>query len=161
MKKIAGRLRLDLAQFRELEAFAAFGSDLDKASKAALDLGGRMVELLKQPQYSPYSMEREVVSIWSGTSGGLNDVPLEDVRRFEAEFLDWVARERANIMTTIRETKELPDDLIVLLNSALTEFKQTFKKNDGTLLGVEDDAEALPEAEIEHGKVTKRVRKKS
>ncbi len=161
MKKIAGRLRLDLAQFRELEAFAAFGSDLDKASKAALDLGGRMVELLKQPQYSPYSMEREVVSIWSGTSGGLNDVPLEDVRRFEVEFLDWVARERANIMTTIRETRELPDDLIVLLNLALTEFKQTFKKNDGTLLGVEDDAEALPEAEIEHGKVTKKVRKKS
>ncbi len=160
MKKIAGRLRLDLAQFRELEAFAAFGSDLDKASKAALDLGGRMVELLKQPQYFPYSMEREVVSIWSGTSGGLNDVPLEDVRRFEAEFLDWISRERANIMTTIRETRELPDDLIVLLNSALTEFKATFKKNDGTLLGVEDDAEALLEAEIEHGKVTKRVRKK-
>ncbi len=159
MKKIAGRLRLDLAQFRELEAFAAFGSDLDKASQAALDRGGRMVELLKQGQYSPYSMEREVVSIWSGTSGGLDDVPLEDVRRFEVEFLDWMSRERSSVMTTIRETRELSDDTVTLMNSSLAEFKQTFTTSAGTLLGAEAEPEALPEEEIEHGKVTKKVRK--
>ncbi len=83
MRKVAGRLRLDLAQFRELEAFAAFGSDLDAASKAQLERGTRLVELLKQPQYQPYSMEREVVSVWSGTSGSLDDVPVEDIRRFD------------------------------------------------------------------------------
>src|SRR5512147_2516934 len=88
MKKVAGRLRLDLAQFRELEAFAAFGSDLDKASKDQLERGARLVELLKQPQYSPMPIERQVVSLWAGTTGNLDEVPVEDVRRFEAEFLD-------------------------------------------------------------------------
>ena len=83
MKEVAGRLRLDLAQYRELEAFAAFGSDLDKASKAQLARGARLVELLKQPQYSPFPVERQVVSIWAGTTGQLDDVPVEDIRRFE------------------------------------------------------------------------------
>src|SRR5207248_9047760 len=93
MKKVAGRLRLDLAQYRELEAFAAFGSDLDAASKAQLERGARLVELLKQPQYTPFSIEEEVVSIWAGTTGQLDDVPVEDIRRFEAEFLDFLRRE--------------------------------------------------------------------
>src|SRR5213076_3008831 len=83
MRKVAGRLRLDLAQYRELEAFAAFGSDLDKASKAQLERGSRLVELLKQAQYTPYSVERQVVSVWAGTSGELDDVPVQDIRRFE------------------------------------------------------------------------------
>ncbi len=91
MKSVAGRLRLDLAQYRELEAFAAFGSDLDAASKAQLDRGSRLVELLKQPQYSPFPVEHEVVSIWAGTTGQLDDVPVEDIRRFESEFLDTCA----------------------------------------------------------------------
>ena len=95
MRKVAGRLRLDLAQFRELEAFAAFGSDLDAASKAQLARGARLVELLKQPQYQPRSRwSDEVVSIWAGTTGQLDEVPVEDIRRFEAEFLDYVERER-------------------------------------------------------------------
>jgi len=93
MKKVAGRLRLDLAQFRELEAFAAFGSDLDAASKAQLERGSRLVELLKQPQYQPFPMEEEVVSVWSGTTGKLDDVPLEDIKRFEREFLDFLKRD--------------------------------------------------------------------
>ncbi len=112
MRKVAGSLRLNLAQFRELEAFAAFGSDLDKASKAQLERGSRLVELLKQPQYAPFSMEREVVSVWAGTTGQLDDVPLEDIKRFEAEFLENVEREHAGIMTTIRETAELSDDTV-------------------------------------------------
>ena len=84
MRKVAGRLRLDLAQFRELEAFAAFASDLDKASRAQLDRGARLVELLKQPNYSPYPVEEQVVSVWAGTEGKLDDVPVGEVRRFEA-----------------------------------------------------------------------------
>ncbi|MFM1786587.1 MAG: hypothetical protein RL228_537, partial [Actinomycetota bacterium] len=87
MKRVAGRLRLDLAQYRELEAFAAFGSDLDAASKAQLDRGARLVELLKQPQYSPFSMADAVISVWAGTTGKMDDVPVEDIRRFESEFL--------------------------------------------------------------------------
>ncbi|MEI2728436.1 MAG: F0F1 ATP synthase subunit alpha [Candidatus Nanopelagicales bacterium] len=158
MKKVAGSLRLNLAQFRELEAFAAFGSDLDKASKAALERGSRLVELLKQPQYTPFSMEREVVSVWAGTSGGLDDVPLEDIKRFEAEFLDYLARDKSEILTTIRETKDLSDDTVTLLESSLADFKRGFTTSEGTLLGHEAEAEALPDEEIEHGKVTRKVR---
>ncbi|MBP7972329.1 MAG: F0F1 ATP synthase subunit alpha, partial [Candidatus Nanopelagicales bacterium] len=159
MKKVAGSLRLNLAQFRELEAFAAFGSDLDKASKAAIERGSRLVELLKQPQYAPFSMEREVVSVWSGTSGGLDDVPLEDIRRFELEFLDYVGREQAGIMDTIRETKDLSDDSVNGLQSALDEFKRGFVTTEGDLLIKDEPVEALPDEEIEHSKITRQVRR--
>jgi F-type H+-transporting ATPase subunit alpha len=159
MKKVAGSLRLDLAQYRELEAFAAFGSDLDKASKAALERGARLVELLKQPQYDPFSMEREVVAVWSGTSGALDDVPLEDVKRFEKEFLAFMDREMSEVMDTIRETKDLSDGSVTLLNSGIAKFKSQFVTSDGSLLGTEAEAEALAEEEIEHGKVTRKVRK--
>ena len=93
MKKVAGQLRLSLSQFRDLEAFAAFASDLDAASRAQLDRGARLVELLKQPQYTPYPVEEEVVSIWAGTTGQLDDVQVEDVRRFEQQFLDYLRRQ--------------------------------------------------------------------
>ncbi len=158
MKKVAGSLRLNLAQYRELEAFAAFGSDLDKASKAALERGARLVELLKQSQYAPFSMEREVVSVWSGTSGGLDDVPLEDIKRFEAEFLDFLEREKGEVLITIRDTRDLSDDSVILLELALTDFKRGFTTSAGTLLGTEVEEEPLPEEEIEHGKVTRKVR---
>src|SRR5437016_7738198 len=104
MRSVAGRLRIDLAQYRELESFAAFGSDLDKASQDQLARGARLVELLKQPQYSPYRVERQVVSIWAGTSGELDVVPVPDIRRFEAEFLDYVAREHKGIYDAILQT---------------------------------------------------------
>src|ERR671932_810014 len=90
VRSVAGRLRIDLAQYRELEAFAAFGSDLDKASQDQLARGARMVELLKQPAASPFSIGRETVSIWAGTSGQLDEVEVGDIRRFETEFLDYV-----------------------------------------------------------------------
>jgi F-type H+-transporting ATPase subunit alpha len=127
MKKIAGRLRLDLAQYRELEAFAAFGSDLDAASKAQLERGARMVELLKQGQYSPYSVERQVVSIWAGTTGKLDDVAVADIRRFESELLDFIARERKDIFTVISETKQLEDDTVAKMETAVADFKKQFK----------------------------------
>ncbi|MEY4498130.1 MAG: hypothetical protein RJA40_235 [Actinomycetota bacterium] len=139
MKKIAGRLRLDLAQFRELEAFAAFGSDLDAASKAQLERGARMVELLKQGQYSPYSLERQIVSIWAGTSGELDSVAVADIRRFESELLDFIGRERKDIFTVISETKQLEDDTIAKMKSAVADFKKQFKPSAA---GVVNDAPA-------------------
>jgi F-type H+-transporting ATPase subunit alpha len=129
MKKIAGRLRLDLAQFRELEAFAAFGSDLDAASKAQLERGSRLVELLKQSQYTPFSLERMVVSIWAGTTGQLDSVAVADIRRFEGEFLDYLAREHKSIYDVIAETKELSDDTLAKLTSAINAFKEQFSSS--------------------------------
>ena len=129
MKKIAGRLRLDLAQFRELEAFAAFGSDLDAASKAQLERGARMVELLKQGQYSPFSLEKQIASIWAGTTGNLDSVAVADIRRFESEFIDFLGRERKEIMTTISETKLLEDETVAKLQAAIDDFKKIFKSS--------------------------------
>lgn len=146
MKKIAGRLRLDLAQFRELEAFAAFGSDLDAASKAQLERGSRLVELLKQGQYSPFSLERMIASIWAGTTGQLDSIDVADIRRFESEFLDYLAREHAGVMSAIAETKELSDDTVASLTKAITTFKERFvssaKKavNEAPVKAEDDDA---------------------
>lgn len=142
MKKIAGRLRLDLAQFRELEAFAAFGSDLDAASKAQLERGARMVELLKQGQYSPFALEKQIASIWAGTTGNLDSVPVADIRRFEAEFIDFLARERKEIMTTISETKVLDDETVAKLQAAIDEFKKMFKSSVASAV-VDSDEDPL------------------
>jgi len=131
IKKIAGRLRLDLAQYRELEAFAAFGSDLDAASKQQLERGARMVELLKQGQYSPYSVERMVASIWAGTTGQMDSIPVADIRRFEAEFLEFLATERKQILDVIATTRELTDDTAASLVEAITAFKAIFKATAG------------------------------
>ncbi|GGX82291.1 MULTISPECIES: F0F1 ATP synthase subunit alpha [Streptomyces] len=135
MKQVSGRLRVDLAQFRELEAFAAFGSDLDAASKASLERGKRMVELLKQAQYAPYSTEDQVVSIWAGTTGKMDDVPVEDIRRFERELLDFLHREHKGLMTSIREGGKMSDDTLQAVGDAIASFKQQFETADGKLLG--------------------------
>jgi F-type H+-transporting ATPase subunit alpha len=142
IKKIAGRLRLDLAQYRELEAFAAFGSDLDAASKAQLERGARMVELLKQGQYSPFSVERQVASIWAGTTGKMDSIPVVDIRRFEAEFLDFIARERKQIFEVISSTKELSDDTVASLEEAIATFKSQFKPSVAPVVN-EKKADAL------------------
>jgi F-type H+/Na+-transporting ATPase subunit alpha len=146
MKKVAGSLRIDLAQYRDLEAFAAFASDLDKASRAQLDRGGRLVELLKQGQYTPYPVHHQVVSIWAGTTGKLDEVPLEEVRRFETEFLDYLARDRAEILDSIANTKDLSDDTVQLLDKAVTEFKGQFVTASGQPL-VKDEPVAPLEDE--------------
>jgi F-type H+-transporting ATPase subunit alpha len=127
MKSVAGRLRLDLAQYRELEAFSAFGSDLDKASKAQLERGARLVELLKQAQYTPYSVERQVVSIWAGTSGALDDIPVADIRKFEREFLDYVGRQHKGIYDAIIGDLKIEGDIVDQLNNAIEDFKKTFE----------------------------------
>ncbi|WP_322766913.1 MULTISPECIES: F0F1 ATP synthase subunit alpha [unclassified Frankia] len=149
MKAVAGRLRLDLAQYRELEAFSAFGSDLDKASRAQLDRGARMVELLKQPQYEPFPVERQVVSIWAGTSGQLDDVPVADIRRFEREFLEFVERSQPGVFKTIRETGKLDDDTVTALEQLIAKFKAEFMLSGGQPLVNEPLPESLDPSELE------------
>ncbi len=134
MKAVSGRLRLDLAQYRELEAFSAFASDLDKASKAQLDRGQRLVELLKQAQFAPYAVERQVVSIWAGTNGYVDIVPVGDVRRFETEFLDFVSRSHQGIYDAIVQTGKLEDGTIEQLKKAVDDFAKQFQISDGTPL---------------------------
>ncbi|WP_322748052.1 MULTISPECIES: F0F1 ATP synthase subunit alpha [unclassified Frankia] len=149
MKAVAGRLRLDLAQYRELEAFSAFGSDLDKASRAQLDRGARMVELLKQPQYEPFPVERQVVSIWAGTSGQLDDVPVADIRRFEREFLEFVERSQPGVFKTIRETGKLDADTVTALEQLIAKFKAEFMLSGGQPLVNEPLPESLDPSELE------------
>jgi F-type H+/Na+-transporting ATPase subunit alpha len=155
MRAVAGSLRLNLAQYRELEAFAAFGSDLDKASQDQLARGARLVELLKQPQYSPFPVEQEVVSIWAGTTGELDIVPVQDIRRFEREFLDFVGREYPGIYDAIRQTGKLEDDTVEQLKRAITEFKKQFQTSAGELLVNEPPAEAMDAEAVGREKVTR------
>jgi F-type H+-transporting ATPase subunit alpha len=158
MKKVAGRLRLNLAQYRELEAFAAFGSDLDAASKAQLERGARLVELLKQPQYQPQSMEREVVSVWAGTTGQLDDVPVEDIRRFDAEFLAYVERTAPGVMAGIRDTTDLSDDAVAELERVIGDFKKQFTTSAGHLLVNDEPVAAVADEEIDHTQIKRQVR---
>ncbi len=123
MKSVAGTLKLDLAQFRELEAFATFGSELDAVSRAQLDRGQRLVELLKQPLNSPMAVEEQVVSISAGTTGAIDDIPVDEVRRFERELLEWVRTRHSSLLAGIRDTGNLPADE---LKAAISDFKAQF-----------------------------------
>jgi F-type H+-transporting ATPase subunit alpha len=147
MKSVAGNLRLSLSQYRDLEAFAAFASDLDAASRAQLDRGSRLVELLKQPQYAPFPVEDQVVSVWAGVNGHLDDVPIEDIRRFESEFLDFLKRGHAGVLEAIRETRSLPEETVTALKDAIDEFRRGFETSSGELLVSEDEAGALEPGE--------------
>jgi F-type H+/Na+-transporting ATPase subunit alpha len=141
MKMVAGGLKLALSQFRDLEAFASFSSDLDPVSRAQLDRGARLVELLKQPQYSPMPVERQVISVWAGTSGYLDDVPVEDISRFESEFLDYLQQSKSGIYDTIRETGQLSDDTLTALKDAIDQFRSGFETHAGEMLVSEEDDE--------------------
>ena len=159
MKKVSGQLKLDLAQYREMQAFAMFAADLDPASRRQLERGQRLTELLKQPQASPYPFEEQVVSIWVGSTGRLDDVPLDDIRRFEAELLDFLRRERPGILEAIRETADFTDDTEKALDEAVTDFKQTFETSDGKLLGVgREEFEALEEESVEQEQIVRQKR---
>jgi F-type H+/Na+-transporting ATPase subunit alpha len=149
MKTVAGGLKLALSQYRDLEAFASFSSDLDPASRAQLERGGRLVELLKQPQYSPFPVERQVVSVWAGNAGYLDDVPVEDIRRFETEFLDDLQRNRPGIYDAIRETGALTDDTAVALKDAIEKFRGGFEKTGGELLVTEEPAEPMAVEDVQ------------
>ncbi len=156
MRKVAGRLRLDLAQFRELEAFSAFASDLDRASRAQLDRGGRLVELLKQTNYSPVPPQEETVAIWAGTAGKLDDVPISDVQRFEADFLSSLRHNNASTLEAIAGGR-WDDDIIAALDQALTDFKQGFLASDGGVKVHEKPADAMGEGIEATEKVTRYV----
>lgn len=158
MKEVAGSLRLDLSQYRELEAFAAFASDLDAASKAQLDRGVRLVELLKQPQYSPLAVEDQVVAIFLGTQGHLDSVPAEDVTRFVDELLEHVKASHADILKGIKESKKLSEDNVEKLVSVINDFKKGFAASDGSsVVANQADAEALDPEDLEKESV--KVRK--
>ncbi len=164
MKEVAGSLRLDLSQYRELEAFAAFASDLDAASKAQLDRGVRLVELLKQAQYSPMAVEDQVVAIFLGTQGHLDSVPAEDVSRFESEFLEHVKASHAEILTGIKESKKLSEEAEGKLVAVINDFKKAFATSDGSSVVPGDEhADALDPKDLEKEsvKVRKPAPKKS
>jgi F-type H+-transporting ATPase subunit alpha len=143
IKKVSGQLKLDLAQYRELEAFAAFASDLDRASRNQLERGARMVELLKQPQSSPFPYENEVVSIWAGTSGKVDDVPVSDVRRFEDDFLAYLRHNHKQVLDEISSSGALSDDAVATLEKAIDKFKQGFLAGDDSVKVNEAPAEEL------------------
>ena len=162
MKSVAGRLKLDLAQYRALEAFAMFASDLDPASRAQLAKGARLVELLKQPQASPLPVEEEVVVIWTGTTGQLDDIAVEDVRRFEADFLDHLRRSKNELLAAIRETGKFEEETEQALDSEVTTFKHKLFQGtgaDGIQAGeeAEDDAAAKAQ-ESEQEQIVKQKR---
>jgi F-type H+-transporting ATPase subunit alpha len=127
MKQVAGTLRLDLAQFRELAAFAQFGSDLDKATLSQIERGRRMVELLKQDQYVPVTMEEQVVVLFAGTQGYLDDIPVESVKKFEEEYLRYIKDQKADVLKELGEKKTIDDDLKTKISQAIENFKQGFQ----------------------------------
>ncbi|WP_415854425.1 F0F1 ATP synthase subunit alpha [Sinomonas sp. G460-2] len=158
MKKVSGTLKLDLAQYRDMQAFAMFASDLDAASRQQLTRGARLMELLKQGQYSPFPVENQVVSIWAGTNGHLDDVPVEDVRRFEADFLEYL-NHRTSILTTLAQTNLLEDDTVEALKSAIKDFKQGFfGEGDSKLVaaGHEEHA-ALAQGDVNQERIVKQT----
>jgi F-type H+-transporting ATPase subunit alpha len=157
MKEVAGSLRLDLSQYRELEAFAAFASDLDETSKAALARGARLVELLKQPQNSPMPVDEQVVAIFLGTRGHLDSVPVEDVSRFELEFLEHMRASQKDILDDIRESQKLSDETADKLADAVNEFKKGFATTDGTSVVPDEHVDALSDEDVEKESV--KVRK--
>ena len=133
MKKVSGTLKLELAQYRAMEAFAMFASDLDDATKAQLTRGSRLTELLRQPQYTPYAVEEQVVSIWAGTSGHLDDIEISDVLRFEEGFIEYL-RHKTSVLTDIASSGKLEDDTVAALKSAVADFKQGFKSEGSSHL---------------------------
>ena len=153
MKKVSGSLRLELAQFRELEAFSAFASDLDAASKAQLERGARLVELLKQDQYSPVAVEDQIVSIWLAGQGTFDSVPVGDVRRFETELLDDLHRNASGVYDSIAGGKALDEDNQKALVEATDKFKAGFVDSEGNRVVNEAEADTLDADEVSQEQV--------
>jgi F-type H+-transporting ATPase subunit alpha len=159
IKSVSGTLKLELAQYRSLEAFAMFASDLDAASRRQLERGARLTELLKQPQYSPYPVEEQVVSIWAGTNGKLDTIPVVDVLKFEAELLDHLRR-NTKILDTLRKTNVLDDDTKASLEKEIDKFVIAFQGSGGAGLGApgSEGFDALDADDINQEKIVKRKR---
>jgi len=159
IKKVSGTLKLELAQYRSLEAFALFASDLDAASRRQLARGARLTELLKQPQYSPFPVEQQVVSIWAGTNGKLDEVPVEDILRFERELLDHLGR-NSKVLDTLRETNVLSDDTVAELEKAVDAFKLEFQTGEGKPLASvgKEVFDATAEEDVNQEKIVRQKR---
>ncbi len=159
MKKVTGSLKVDLAQYRAMEAFAMFASDLDAASRRQLDRGSRLMEMLKQPQYSPFPVEEQTVSLWVGTSGKLDQVPVDEVRRFEQELLDYLRREHAGILDGIRESRDFDDDTESALNAAYDSFLDQYETREGKLIKAgTEEFEALEDDDVEQEQIVRQKR---
>ncbi|MBB3036170.1 F0F1 ATP synthase subunit alpha [Hoyosella altamirensis] len=161
MKKVSGTLRLELAQYRELESFAAFASDLDAASRSQLERGQRLVELLKQDQFAPVSVEDQIVTIYLAGQGVYDSVPVGDIRRFDSEMLEDLHRNAKSAFESIEGGKALSDEASETLLEAVEKFKQGFIASDGSRVVNEPEAEALDESEVDHEqlKVKRKVRR--
>jgi F-type H+-transporting ATPase subunit alpha len=147
---------VELAQYRAMEAFAMFASDLDAASKAQLARGQRLMEVFKQPQYDPYPVENQVVSIWAATSGKFDPVPVQDVNRFEREFLDYVKFSHGGVLDAIRESGKFEDENEAELDKAYEEFLNRFETSEGERIKAgHEEFEALPDEDIEQEKIVK------
>ncbi|WP_300641053.1 F0F1 ATP synthase subunit alpha [Nocardioides sp.] len=157
MKAVTGSLKVDLAQFRAMEAFAMFASDLDAASRQQLDRGQRLMALLKQPAYSPYALEEMTVSLWLGTTGRLDRVPVGDVLRFEQEFIDYVKRSHEGILAGIRETTKFEDEdgLAAAYDSFITQFETS---DGGSIKAGHEEAEAMEDDELGQEQIVKQKR---
>jgi F-type H+-transporting ATPase subunit alpha len=159
IKKVSGTLKLELAQYRSLEAFAMFASDLDAASRRQLARGARLTELLRQPQYDPYPVENQVVSIWAGTNGKFDEVAIEDVLRFESELLEYLKR-NTSVLDTLRETNVLSDDTVAALHESVDEFKKQFTTGEGKPLASvgKESFEAADRGDVEQAQITRNKR---
>src|SRR3954454_13458472 len=157
MKNVSGSLKINLAQYRDMQAFAMFASDLDATSRRQLDRGARLVELLRQPQYSPYPVEEQVVSVWAGTNGELDEVPVDDVLRFEQELMEYL-RHNSKALANIRETKNFDDDTAAALHEAIATFKQSFQTSEGKLLAGHEEHEPLPDENVEQEQIVRQRR---
>ncbi len=159
IKKVSGTLKLELAQYRSLEAFAMFASDLDAASRRQLERGARLTELLKQPQYDPYPVENQVVSVWAGTNGKLDTIEVEDVLRFEKELLEYLAR-NTSVLTDLRESGQLSDELLATMEKGIDDFTKTFVASGKK--GIDEpgrvDAKAIDPSKIHQKEIVKQGR---
>ncbi|MGH3355951.1 MAG: F0F1 ATP synthase subunit alpha [Nocardioidaceae bacterium] len=159
MKTVTGSLKVDLAQYRAMEAFAMFASDLDAASRQQLDRGQRLMALLRQPQYSPYSLDEMTVSLWAGTSGKLDPVPTEDVLRFEREFIDYLRRQHAGVLSSISESREFTDDTADALDQAYDAFLDQFETAEGhSVKAGREEFEALEDEQVEQEQIVRQKR---
>ena len=157
MKSVAGTLKISLAQYRDMQAFAMFASDLDDTSRRQLDRGARLMELLKQGQYSPYPVEQQVISVWAGTTGKLDDVPVDDVQRFEHDMLEYVGA-NTDVFDSIRETGKFPDEDQEKAAEAIGQVKNQFKTSDGTFLAGHEEFEPMDSDEIGHTQIVRAKR---
>ncbi|MGP7813174.1 F0F1 ATP synthase subunit alpha [Glutamicibacter soli] len=159
MKKVSGTLKLELAQYRDMQAFAMFASDLDAASKQQLARGARLMELLKQGQYQPYAVEDQVVSVWAGTNGYLDDVPVEDVLRFEREFIDYL-RHRTEVLTVLAQTGKLEDETVDAMKAAIADFKAGFfgQGDDQLVAAGHEEHDALDAESVDQEQIVKQKR---